>query len=54
MTVKLKKKKTETKRKPLSVEKPINSSVIREISPTSGLWREGFMEKKCFEARMKE
>ena len=34
----------------------MSSQVIRVISPeaTSGLWREGFMEKKCFEVRMKE
>jgi len=40
--------KTETKRKPLSIEKPINSPVIREISPecTSGLLRERLRKKK--------
>ena len=34
----------------------MNSHVIREISPegTSDLWRVEFMEKKGFEARMKE
>jgi len=34
----------------------MNSQVICEISPegTSGLWGVGFMEKKVFEARMKE
>jgi len=34
----------------------MNSQVIHEINPegTSGLWRVGFMEKKGFEARMKE
>jgi len=35
----------------------MNDQVIREISPedTSGLqWRVGLMEKKGFEARMKE
>jgi len=34
----------------------MNGQVIREISreDTSGLWRVGFMEKKCFQARMKE
>ena len=47
---KLKKSKTVEQRKPM------NSQVIREISPegTIGLWRIGFMEKKGFEARMKK
>jgi len=45
--------KTE-KSKTVEQRKPMNSQVIREISPkgTSGLWRAGSMEKKGFEARM--
>ena len=52
----LKRKKTETKDKTVEQRKPMNSQVICEISPecTNGLWREGFMKKKCFEATMKE
>ena len=47
-------RKQDTKRKRLSVEK--KGQVIREISQrvTSGLWREGFVEKKFIEARMQE
>ena len=46
-------KKTE-KSKTVKQRKPMNSQVIREISPkgTSGLWRVGFMEKKGFEANV--
>jgi len=47
--------KTE-KSKTVEQRKPMNSQVIREISPegTSGLSRIGFMEKKGFEARIKK
>jgi len=48
--------KTETKSKTVEQGKPMNSQVIREISPesTNGVCRVGFIEKKGFEARMKE
>jgi len=40
--------KTETEETTIEQREPMNSQVIREISPegNSGLWREGFMEKK--------